>query len=218
MFTLVKWRTRREWRKGATNVDIRIEANTYSTITIGVHQFSEWSVLLDFELDDGIVLSKNFEVNMFRFSSFCILKSLQMKWLMVSGGLVIGNSFFFLWLHRVRWICGELQLIDRSGRHLLSIRRCDTGEMAKDRQTVYSIEMILRHNAKLPTIYFRLKWKFTASIFIARKFHADVWILRISKWVSFQRICGVLNAWTQTTDFRYNRKKHWSTAPYFIFC
>lgn len=41
---------------------------TYSSITIGIHQFAQWSVFLDFELNDSIILAQDLQIYVLGFS------------------------------------------------------------------------------------------------------------------------------------------------------
>lgn len=43
--------------------------DTYSSVTISIHQFSKWCVLFDFELNNSIVLSQYLQVDVLRLSS-----------------------------------------------------------------------------------------------------------------------------------------------------
>lgn len=50
-------------------------SKTYSAVAVGVHEFSQWRVFFNFELDDRVVLSHDFQVDVFGFSSFYFLKT-----------------------------------------------------------------------------------------------------------------------------------------------
>lgn len=61
--------------------------NTYSSFTIGGHKLPERCVSFDFELDDGIVLSENFQVDVFGFAT---LKNKQKRRVVYPGIVTFG--------------------------------------------------------------------------------------------------------------------------------
>lgn len=63
--------------------------NTYSSFTIGGHKLPERCVSFDFELDDGIVLSENFQVDVFGFAT---LKNKQKRRVGYPGIVTFGES------------------------------------------------------------------------------------------------------------------------------